>query len=516
MFDVFDKASVAVKEVNISEKMTDLGKSFESSIKSVDGVYKSSELSPENGFANWLSIEESALAGMKTTDYMAVTNRMLNGAETEVGRTLGLKEINGWKVNPEYKTQNLKQHAGYAAEVIGTAKENMLADIEGTGVKVSRADDRPDMFPKNDQYVDKIREYPDGRIEKIQVKFVGKNGNECLDKLMSKKYDKYFEEGKVDKIEISKENYKEIMGDNGKLINERINDYQKQLDRVKADGKTEVAEGIQNKIDKLNDLKNGKLEESKVSQAEAEYAVKHPERYAAKCYAKDIVRAGDKAGRSSAKVAASVTFAVSTVENVQSVIDGEKTTEEAVVDVAKDTVVSGAAAYGVGFVSGAASSAMAASSNQMIRSMGNAGVPGVVVAFAVDSYDSVSDYAQGIIDEKQLAYDLGESASGVAGSVVGSAVAGAVVGSVVPGAGTVVGAAAGLAGGMVGYAVATEAYATAVEIGTENADVIAETAEKYANQTIEIAQEVIPDGVDTLKGSMADFGSKANLPFSIG
>ena len=39
---------------------------------------------------------------------------------------------------------------------------------------------------------------------------------------------------------------------------------------------------------------------------------------------------------------------------------------------------------------------------------------------------------------------------------------------------------------------------------------------QYANQTIEIAQEVIPDGVDTLKDSMADFGAKANLPFSIG
>lgn len=65
---------------------------------------------------------------------------------------------------------------------------------------------------------------------------------------------------------------------------------------------------------------------------------------------------------------------------------------------------------------------------------------------------------------------------GVAGSVAGSAIAGAVVGSAVPGAGTVVGAAAGLVGGMVGYAVTTEAYQTAVEFGTENAELLANQA----------------------------------------
>ena len=40
-----------------------------------------------------------------------------------------------------------------------------------------RADDRPDLFHKNDQFVDKIRVDADGNVlERIQTKFVGSDG----------------------------------------------------------------------------------------------------------------------------------------------------------------------------------------------------------------------------------------------------------------------------------------------------------------------------------------------------
>ena len=78
-----------------------------------------------------------------------------------------------------------------------------------TGVKTYRADDRPDLFQKNDQYVDKIRVDSTGNIERIQVKFVGKDAAECLSKLTSKDFDKYFNDGKVDKMEVPKDYYTE-------------------------------------------------------------------------------------------------------------------------------------------------------------------------------------------------------------------------------------------------------------------------------------------------------------------
>lgn len=46
------------------------------------------------------------------------------------------------------------------------------------------------------------------------MKFVGKDGASCLSKLASKNYDKYFNEGKVDKIEIPKDYYDEIKSNN--------------------------------------------------------------------------------------------------------------------------------------------------------------------------------------------------------------------------------------------------------------------------------------------------------------
>lgn len=511
-FDTIEQSAVAVNEVSTYENIGTMGKSFDSSVSSVDGVYQSLDAGNLKSMSRWLGIDESMLSKIPTSEYMEITKQMLYGTEVEGNTTRGLVEISNMKKNEQYYNQNLRQQAGFSAEVISTAKENMIAKAEGTGITTYRADDRPDLFPRNDQYVDKIRVNESGEIvERIQSKFVGKDGNACLEKLMSKDYDKYFDDGKVDTIEIAKDKYDEII--DGKMVEQKRADLQKQLERVKVEGKEDVAENLQRKLDRLDKI-DEMVKPSTVTEDEAIYATKHPKRYVAKAYAKEVAKAGNEVGMSSAKTAAAITFAVSTVENVQEVIDGEKAPEEAFVDVAKDTAVSTAVAYGSGFVSGAVATAMSSSSHQLIKTLGKSGVPGAVVSFGVDSYDSVIDYAQGEIDETQLAIDLGESAIGVVGSMAGSAIAGAVVGSVVPGAGTVVGAAAGLVGGMVGYAVTTEAYQTAIEFGTENAELLANQAKEIANNTIEAAKTAIPDKVENVKEAMNSFAAKAKLPFS--
>ena len=69
------------------------------------------------------------------------------------------------------------------------------------------------------------------RKKRVQTKFVGKNPEECFKKLMSKKYDKYFVEDKVDKVEIPKDYYKRVM----KLAKDEIADVERQIERLKAD-----------------------------------------------------------------------------------------------------------------------------------------------------------------------------------------------------------------------------------------------------------------------------------------
>jgi hypothetical protein len=227
--------------------------------------------------------------------------------------------------------------------------------------------------------------------------------------------------------------------------------------------------------------------------------------------------------------AASLTLAISTVENIQGVMSGELSPEEAFVDVAKDTGTAGAIGYGVGFVSEAIAKTMSASGQTLIRSLGNANVPAAAIAFGIDSYDSVIEFAQGKIDGEGLAVDLGGSAAGVFGSIGGAALAGAAVGSIVPGAGTAAGFAAGLVGGMVGYAVATGAYATVIEVSSSGVNVITDKFESVAEgagvikgQALEIGQTVIdsvastaPEAVNDVKNAMNDFAAGLGVPIRL-
>lgn len=443
---------------------------------------------------------------------MDTVKNMYHGIVLDNGKTTrGLLEIHNWKINPDYYVQNLKQHAGYAAEVISTTKENLKAKLDASGLTTYRADDRPDLFPPNDQYVDKIRvDNNDNIIEKIQVKFVGKDGKDCLSKFLSKKYDKYFNDGIVDKMEVPKDYYDQMK----KLIPEKLQDLEEQLQHVKEEGKTEVAKGIEAKIDRFKKI-DQMLEKSMVSSEEAIEAVKHPKRYMTKLFAENAFANSYKAGKESAVLAAAITTTVSTVDNFSKVMDGEMTVQEAFVDVTKDVGTAGGLAFGTTFVSTTVVHTMASSGHQLIRSLGNTGVPAAVISFGVESFDSINDFASGIIDGKELACDLGENAVQIGGSIAGSALAGAAVGSVVPGAGTVVGFGAGLVGGMIGCAVASEAYTSALEVGAEHIDELANKAQEMADRTVEIAAKIVPDHVGDVVSSIKDFAKVNNLPIKL-
>ena len=226
-----------------------------------------------------------------------------------------------------------------------------------------------------------------------------------------------------------------------------------------------------------------------------------------------------KAGLEEGMEAAVITCAISTVDNVTQYASGEISAEDMVVNIAKDTGTAGIVGYGTGFVTKAVANTMQHSTNTMLKSLGNCGVPAAIVSFGVESYDTVMDFAQGEIDGMELAYDLGENAASVAGSAAGAALAGAAVGSVIPGAGTavgfVVGGTASIVGGMVGTAVATGAYKSAVEVGSAGAEVLAGKAHEMASETIEAAKECVPEHVEEIRGSINTFLADNHMPFSI-
>lgn len=221
--------------------------------------------------------------------------------------------------------------------------------------------------------------------------------------------------------------------------------------------------------------------------------------------------AAHETGIKSGLVAAGITLAVSTVDNVSAYVDGEITAEEMVVDIVSETAAAGAIEYGSELISATVSHAMSKSSSALIQKVAGSSLPVAVVSFAVESYDSISAYAQGEIDGGELAYELGENAASVAGAMKGATI-GAAVGSIAGPVGTVAG---GIVGGVVGAVVATEIYATAVEIGAEGAEFLAEQAKGFMQDTVELFEEHVPEKFEEVKDSFTNFIKDLNLPFNL-
>lgn len=116
-----------------------------------------------------------------------------SGVDNETGKVLNrsLKDISNSKINPKYEQQNYRQQAGFSAEIKETARENAERIKEGKSTRVTRTDD---IGRVNDPLYDHVELDEYGNIIEgsgSQMKFVGKNPNECLNKLMSEKYQKY-------------------------------------------------------------------------------------------------------------------------------------------------------------------------------------------------------------------------------------------------------------------------------------------------------------------------------------
>lgn len=226
-----------------------------------------------------------------------------------------------------------------------------------------------------------------------------------------------------------------------------------------------------------------------------------------------------KEGVESAKFAAALTGVVSTVDNVSKFVQGEISAEDMAIDIAKDTGIAGAIGYGTGFVSNAISSAMKGSSHALLQSAGKLGIPAAIISFGVESFDSVTEFAQGNIDAGELAYDLGENAASVAGGTLGGVLTGAAAGSIVPGVGTVVG---GIVGGLIGTALAGEAYKTAAEAiseqipnATKGMEVIGNKAQEMANGVVEIVTKQMPDMTGSICSAINNFASEFKLPVAV-
>lgn len=160
------------------------------------------------------------------------------------------------------------------------------------------------------------------------------------------------------------------------------------------------------------------------------------------------------AGKKSAISGAQTTAAISSVRNIIAVLKGDKKPEQALKDIAKETGETAAISYLVGGSVSVLTHSLVNSTNSIAKMVGQAGMPGKIVAAVMATGGTLYDYFNGKISTKECIIQLGETGTSSALVGISSSAAYAIVGTLtipVPVVGTLIGS-------TVGYFVATTLF----------------------------------------------------------
>ena len=517
-FDNIEGALKEIQKLSLEEKLSSFHDSFESRNKGEDeaGIKTDEKDSVLLGNINgWIGENtdvqnpDAQLDSEKIPYAMDILNRMVFGAEEHGIHTLGLNEVSDWKINEDYRQSNVRQQAGYTAEIISTAKDNLQSLAGDTGLQTYRADDRPDLYDRNDQYVDKVTFDAQGNlVERTQVKFVGHDGESCLQKLMSDKFAKYYDDGNVDKIEIPSDFYDEIREQ--KLIETKRQGLNTQLQKVQELGKTEATENLKKRIDRLEKI-DGMLKRSSVSLQDAIDARLDPQGYLPNILNVDQLKDASQHALKEGVKEAKETAVKSSIEHMSKVLRKDETFKEAGQNIAIETGTAAFNAAKTAFVDDMTAEKMEDSSRELIRQMPSEETGTQAMESGMHAYQCAINFAQGRTDFQEFAYEMGDKIARNAGKAAGTA-AGGVIGAHVPGVGIKRGA---LIGGAVGTAVAGATYRSAVEHGAENAEMLGKIVKDNANKTLELTKQLVPEKVETVRSALNQFAKANDLPFTV-
>lgn len=359
------------------------------------------------------------------------------GKDNETGEELkrGLKQIAKAKVNPDYKDANLKQQAGFAAENKYAARQNADNIINKKKTRVHNTDVKGS--GDYDKLFDHIVTDENGIvISQEQMKFVGSNPKSCLDKLASKKFQKYFDANA--KITVPSDYYDGIIDE----ANKSIKSFEEQLKHAKETGNQDLVKSLEEKIKKYKKIK-ASLKDSGVSTSEAMEARLHPKLSTAK----DVVKVANKAGLEQAGIGAVIGGSISLIRNTVAVIKGDKTPEDASISFLKDTGCSAGTAYATAFSGAVIKGAMQNSESTMMRAVSKTNFAATVVTSVIEVSKTMSSYIKGDIDGIQCLEELGEKGTAQLGAAM-FAVAG---NAIIP----VIG---GMIGSVIGYSLCSACY----------------------------------------------------------
>ena len=346
---------------------------------------------------------------------------------------------------------NLRQQAGFCAEVKHTARENAENIINGSDERIARTDDITVDGKKavNDQQFDHAKVDEHGRpILDRDGNLIGGSQQKCHFGDVNK-YDKYsnpelYEKYKGAEIDVPSDEYQDIK----RRYSEQIRKLEPQEQRLRADGKYDLADRKRDEIERKKDVRK-RLRASGVSTKDALEARKNP----VLSTAKDMGRVSHRAGLEAVKGAAVISGAISIVRNSIACAQGDKDLQEALTDTAKTTAKSVGTAYTSAAAGSLIKSGLEQSKSVYLRGLAKTSLPALAVTTCIETGKCLKRYIQGEIDEVELLQDLGKTGTGmVAGSL------GATLGQIaipIPVVGAIV-------GGMIGYTINSLFYTEAL------------------------------------------------------
>jgi len=370
-----------------------------------------------------------------------------SGIDNETGQKFakGLADIAKHKLNanPAEAAKNIKQQAGFSAEVAATSHDNAEAIIRGSASRTSRSDDLS-QYGKNHNVVDRVQILNGEIVEgsQAQMKFVS-NREELFHKIA--KDDGKFSRYRGVKLELPSEQFEGAQ----EFCRDKANGLRNQARAVEQQGKPDIAAKLRHEADNYDQLSNN-VRDSGLTTEQAIYYRQHPKM----ATAFDIGRTSHRAGLEGAKFGATIGLSISLLQNMFAVLQGKKETGDVLNDVVSDTAKAGVIGYGTSFVGAAIKGGMQQSGRQTIRTLAGTSAPTLVVNVCLSLGSSVKRYVTGDISETQLLVEVGEKGAGMLSSGMMAAIGQVAI--PVPFVGAAI-------GGMIGYTLSSLFYQSALD-----------------------------------------------------
>ena len=370
-----------------------------------------------------------------------------SGIDNETGKRFakGLAGIAKHKVNadPKKAKQNIKQQAGYSAEVAATSRDNAEAIINRSMKRTSRSDDLS-QFGKNHNVVDRVQ-ILDGQIiegSQAQMKFVG-NRNQLFERIASE--DGKFARYRGVKLELPSEQFEGAKS----FCQDKAQELRDQAANVEKHGRLDEADKLRRKAENYDQLANN-IQDSGLTTEEAIFYREHPKL----ATARDISRVSHRAGIEGAKYGAAIGGSISLLQNLLATAQGKKEIGEAIQDLTLDTAKAGALGYSTAFIGAALKGGMQQSGNRTLSTLAGTNAPALAVNICLSLGSSVKRYVTGEISEAQLLAEVGEKGAGMLSSSMMAALGQLVI--PVPFVGAAI-------GGMIGYTISSLFYQIALD-----------------------------------------------------